>query len=109
MKLQITFTFQNVKYRKTLNECNVDMEHYEDRWDTWFGENDNELANRYYEDKDNETELVFEVTANKKCVNEEYGLYVMCGEDIYINVYPNPYADEYCDQINADEIEVLYA
>ena len=108
MKIQITFTYNNVKYRKTINEHEIDMEHYDDIWDTWFGENDNELANRYYEDKDDETELVFEVTADKKCVNDKYGLYVICGEDMYINVYPNSYADDYCDQINTDEIEVLY-
>ena len=52
--------------------------------------------------------MVFEVTADKKCVNDEYGLYVICGEGIYINVYPNCYRDDYVEQINADEIEVLY-
>ena len=76
MKIQITFTYKGVKYRKTI--------------------------------KDDETEMVFEVTADKKCVNDEYGLYVICGEGIYINVYPNCYRDDYVEQINADEIEVLY-
>ena len=84
------------------------MEHYDEIWDTWFGENENELADRHYEEKDDETEMVFEVTADKKCVNDEYGLYVICGEGIYINVYPNCYRDDYVEQINADEIEVLY-
>ena len=108
MKIQITFTYNNVKYRKTINEHEIDMEHYDDIWDTWFGENENELADRHYEEKDDETEMVFEVTADKKCVNDEYGLYVICGEGIYINVYPNCYRDDYVEQINADEIEVLY-
>ena len=84
------------------------MEHYDEIWDTWFGENENELADRHYEEKDDETEMVFEVTADKKCVNNEYGLYVICGEGIYINVYPNCYRDDYVEQINPDEIEVLY-
>ena len=109
MKIQITFTYKGVKYRKTINEHEIDMEHYDEIWDTWFGENENELADRHYEEKDDETEMVFEVTADKKCVNDEYGLYVICGEGIYINVYPNVYIDNYCEQINADEIEVLYA
>lgn len=108
MKIQITFTYNGVKYRKTINENEIDMEHYDEIWDTWFGENENELANRHYEEKDDETEMVFEVTADKKCVNDEYGLYVICGEGIYINVYPNCYRDDYVEQINADEIEVLY-
>ena len=108
MKIQITFTYNNVKYRKTINENSIDMQHYDDIWDTWFGENENELADRHYEEKDDETEMVFEVTADKKCVNDEYGLYVICGEGIYINVYPNCYRDDYVEQINADEIEVLY-
>ena len=108
MKIQITFTYNNVKYRKTINEHEIDMEHYDEIWDTWFGENENELADRHYEEKDDETEMVFEVTADKKCVNDEYGLYVICGEGIYINVYPNCYRDDYVEQINADEIEVLY-
>lgn len=109
MKIQITFTYNGVKYRKTINENEIDMEHYDEIWDTWFGENENELADRHYEEKDDETEMVFEVTADKKCVNDEYGLYVICGEGIYINVYPNAYRDDYVEQINADEIEVLYA
>ena len=108
MKIQITFTYNGVKYRKTINENEIDMEHYDEIWDTWFGENENELADRHYEEKDDETEMVFEVTADKKCVNDEYGLYVICGEGIYINVYPNCYRDDYVEQINADEIEVLY-
>lgn len=109
MKIQITFTYNGVKYRKTINEHGIDMQHYDDIWDTWFGENENELADRYYEDKDDETELVFEVTANKKCVNDKYGLYVICGEGIYVNVYANAYSDDYYEQIHTDEIEVLYA
>lgn len=109
MKIQITFTYKGVKYRKTINENEIDMQHYDELWDTWFGENENELADRHYEEKDDETEMVFEVTADKKCVNDEYGLYVICGEGIYINVYPNTYRDDYVEQINADEIEVLYA
>ena len=40
MKIQITFTYNNVKYRKTINENNDDMEHYDYLWDYWFGEND---------------------------------------------------------------------
>lgn len=108
MKIQITFTYKGVKYRKTINENEIDMQHYDEIWDTWFGENENELADRHYEEKDDETEMVFEVTADKKCVNNEYGLYVICGEGIYINVYPNCYRDDYVEQINADEIEVLY-
>ena len=108
MKIQITFTYKSVKYPKTINEHEIDMEHYDEIWDTWFGENENELADRHYEEKDDETEMVFEVTADKKCVNNEYGLYVICGEGIYINVYPNCYRDDYVEQINPDEIEVLY-
>ena len=109
MKIQITFTYNNVKYRQTIDENNVDMERYEDIWDYWFGENDNELAKRHYKEKDDEDELVFEVTANKKCVNDKYGLYVICGEGIYVNVYANAYSDDYYEQIHTDEIEVLYA
>lgn len=109
MKIQITFKYNGVTYRKTIDENNVDMEHYEDIWDYWFGENDNELAKRHYKEKDEEDELVFEVTANKKWFNDDYGLCTICGEGIYINVYPNSDADDYCEQIYTDNIEVLYA
>ena len=44
MKIQITFTYNNVKYRKTINENSIDMQHYDEIWDTWFGENETELA-----------------------------------------------------------------
>ena len=81
MKIQITFTYNNVKYRKTINEHGIDMQHYDDIWDTWFGENDNELANRYYEDKDMKPKMVFEVTATRS-VSMKNMLYVICGEDI---------------------------
>ena len=107
MKIQITFTYKGVKYRKTINEHEIDMEHYDEIWDTWFGENENELADRHYEEKDDETDMVFEVTADKKCVNDRYRLYVIYGEGNYINVYPNCYRDDYVEQINADEIEVI--
>ena len=45
MKIQITFTYNNVKYRKTIDENNVDMEHYEYLWDYWFGYSANNLGN----------------------------------------------------------------
>lgn len=108
MKLQISFTYDGVKYRQTIDENDIDIEHYDYMWDWWFGENDNELANLHYIKKDNENELIFEVTADKKWV-EEKDDYIICGEGIYINVYPNTYEDNYCAQIDTNEIEVLYA
>lgn len=107
MKLQISFEYENVKYRYTIDEQDIDMEHYDDMWDYWIGENGNELADRHYIDKDEENELIFEVTANKKYI-EENDAVIICGEEIYINVYPNTYEDDYVEQINTEDIEVLY-
>ena len=108
MKLQISFTYDGVKYRQTIDENDIDMGHYDDIWDWWFGENKNELADRHYINKSDMDELVFEVTADKKWI-EEKDDYIICGEGIYINVYPNIYEDDYCDIIENNEIEVLYA
>lgn len=105
MKLQISFTYDGVKYRQTIDENDIDMAHYDDIWDCWFGENDNELADRHYKDKD-ENELVFEVTADKKWVDEKND-YIISGEGLYINVYKNNYEDDFCAQI--EDVEVLYA
>lgn len=105
MKIQINFEYNGVKYRQTIDENDIDMTHYEDMWDWWFGENDNELADRHYKDKDDEYELVFEVTADKKWIDEK-NYYIMSGECLYINVYKNNYADNLCEQI--DDVEVLY-
>ena len=41
MKIQINFEYNGVKYRKTIDENDIDMAHYDDIWDCWFGENDN--------------------------------------------------------------------
>lgn len=108
MKLQISFTYDGVKYRQTIDENDIDIEHYDYMWGWWFGENSNELANLHYIEKDNENELIFEVTADKKWV-EEKNDYIICGEGIYINVYQNTYEDNYCAKIDTNEIEVLYA
>lgn len=108
MKLQISFIYDGVKYRQTIDENDIDMEHYDDIWDWWFGENSNELADRHYIDKDDENELIFEVTADKKWIDEKNDS-IISADNIYINVYENTYEDDYCTQIDIDEIEVLYA
>lgn len=106
MKIQINFEYNGVKYRQTIDENDIDMAHYDDIWDWWFGENDNELADRHYKDKDDEHELVFEVTADKKWMDEKND-YIISGEGLYINVYKNNYEDDFCTQI--EDVEVFYA
>ena len=108
MKIQINFEYNGVKYRQTIDENDIDMAHYDDMWDWWFGENENELADRHYIDKDEENELIFEVTADKKWIDEKND-YIVCADNIYINVYKNNYEDDYCAQIETKDIEVLYA
>lgn len=105
MKIQINFEYNSVKYRQTIDEKDVDMGHYDDMWDWWFGENDNELANIHYIEKDNKNELIFEVTADKKWIAEKND-YIISGDGLYINVYENNYEDDFCAQI--EEVEVLY-
>lgn len=104
MNIIISFNYRSKKYQYTINDCLIDMTHYDDVWDFWVGENNND--NQYYDFKNEEQELVFEVTANKKFTDNNKEL--ISGDGIYINVYANIYADEYMDIINRDEIEVLY-
>lgn len=104
MSIIIEFEYRNKEYRYTINDDMVDMNHYDVVWDYWFYENDNE--NQYYDIQDEENELVFEVTANKRFVDEEKEL--IDGSGIYINVYENVDADDFSDTIKGSDINVLY-
>lgn len=104
MKLQISFDYNGATYQFTIDEAEIDMNHYDEIWDYWCDENENELASAmFHRDKDNC--VVFEVTADKKWIEEKQG-YIISGENIYINVYKNIYDDDYCAQI--EKVEVLY-
>lgn len=108
MKIQISFNFKDKEYKYTIDEDNVDMSHYEEIWDWWVGENDNEVI---YPLKDGDDELNFEITADKKFITNADGeiCEVICGNNLYVNVYENVDADEYGDQIFDCGIEILYA
>lgn len=108
MKLQISFTYNSVRYQYTISEKDIDMNHYDDVWNYWVGENNNELNGKGYIDKDEEDELVFEITANKKWIDTAK-VYIISGEDIYINAFKNNFEDDYCDQNFDEKIEVLYS
>lgn len=104
MDIIIEFEYRNKEYKYVINDDIVDMNHYDVVWDYWFYENDNE--NQYYDNQDEENELVFEVTANKRFVGEEKEL--IDGSGIYINVYENVDADDFSDTIKESDINVLY-
>ena len=104
MNIIISFRYRSKKYQYTINDDMVDMTHYDDIWDFWVSENDNEY--QYYNIKNEEEELVFEVTAHKKFTDG--GKELISGDGIYINAYANTYADDCMEIINGDEIEVLY-
>lgn len=107
MKIQVSFNYNSVPYKFTIDENDIDMTHYDDIWDYWIGENDNELNGKRYVDKDEEHELIFEFTSNKVWIEEKQD-YIISGDEIYVNVYENTFEDDYCDQI-IEDIEVLYA
>lgn len=104
MEIVIEFKYRNKAYQYTIREDMVDMGHYDEIWDYWFGENDNEYG--YYDCQDEEDELVFEVTANKKFTDD--GKELISGDGLYINVYENVHEDDYIDVLRGDEINVLY-
>lgn len=108
MKIQISFKYKDKKYKYTIDENDLDMGHYAEMWDWWTSENNNEI---HYPAKDEEYEMNFEVTADKKFITDTNGEEhaIICGEGLYINIYENVDADQYCDQIFAEDIEILYA
>lgn len=104
MTMTISFDYKGKNYEFEVSDDMVDMTHYDVVWDYWFYENDN-LIN-YYDIKDEEEELVFEITADKVFFN---GKDLIGDNNIYINVYENVNADDYIDQIRKENIETKFS
>lgn len=107
MKIQVRFYYDR-EYQFTIDENKIDMNHYDEIWDYWIGENDNELNDKSYVDKDEENEKVFEITANKHFFDDDKEC--ISGDGMYINIYANNDEDVPDDLILLNKKhEVLYA
>ena len=107
MKIQISFKYKDKNYQYEIDDRKIDMNHYDKLWDWWETESTSQIANN---PKYSERDIIFEFTGNKKLVTrmggEEYE--IISGEGLYINVYESLDADDFCDQILAKDIEILY-
>lgn len=107
MKIQVRFYYKK-EYQFTIDENDIDMTHYDEIWDYWVGENDNELNDKFYVDKDEENERVFEISAKKHFFDD--GKECISGDGLYVNIYANNNEDETENVVNPNEIpEILYA
>lgn len=86
MKIQITFNYDGVDYRYTVNENDVDMEAYDTTWDFDF---------HAHQDK-----LIFRVVGDKRFIN---GKEIITADNIRILVFRESYPIDPIDFIKNDD------
>lgn len=105
MKVQIAFTFDDKKYKYAIDADDVDLGHYDNIWEYWVTESENLEPHGFV---DEENGLTFKINGNKVFTEDEK-IPLVSGEDICIYIYASPDADDWCQLILPEDIEVLYA
>lgn len=114
MKIQLSFRYfpkghteigSSIPFQITIDEANIDMNHYDGIWDFWFGENENELLDKGYVPIPDDEERVFEVLGDKKFIS---GKEIISGENLSVSIYENNGEDDWFEHLDENDIEVKF-
>lgn len=84
MKIQIAFNYDDIDYRYTVNEEQVEMVKYDNVWCVGLFSRYNEFTSQKYMKETRDEDLFFKVIANKRFID---GKSIISGDNLRVLVY----------------------